>query len=97
MGAAFKTMKVDGSIPRHDVRIKFREAQERDRHENGHSYSGGFGMASGLTFPIKAFDAQEDAEDWLAETAQKWEDALCVTFKAEDGQIHWLIGAWCAS
>lgn len=98
MGATFQSMTVDGSVQRNDVKVLFENAQESDRYENGHSYSGGFGMATGLVFENRTFDSAEEAEEYLAMTScQKWEDAKCVTFKDKDGKAKWLIGAWCAS
>ena len=97
MGANFETMKVDGSKTRDDVKKLFADAQDQDRYENGHSYSGGFGMTTGLTFQNKTFDNYSDAYDWLCENTEKWEAALCVTFKDESGNAQWLIGALCAS
>jgi hypothetical protein len=42
------------------------------------------------------FERESDADSWLSENCQKWEDALAVTFKDADGKAQWFIGAWCA-
>lgn len=97
MGAYFNEMKVDGSKTRNEVKEIFSDAQDTDRYENGHSYSGGFGMASGLKFPEKTFKSEDEALDWLQDNAQKWREALAVTVKEDDKPACWLIGAWCAS
>lgn len=96
MGACFQSMTLDGKLTRKEVEAKFESAQADDRYENGHSYSGGFGMASGLTFVGKTFNTEDAANEYLQETAQKWENALAVTF-TKDGAAHWMIGAWCSS
>jgi hypothetical protein len=96
MGAAFQTMEIPGSVKRDEVRTRFAEAQDQDRYENGHSYSGGFGQASGLSFPSMTFESRGSAYDWLVENCQKWADAKAVTFNDADGKAQWLIAAWCA-
>lgn len=97
MGASFQTMTIDGKQQRKEVETLFVEAQDRDRYENGHSYSGGFGMATGLVFEDRTFDNREQAEKFLDEVCVKWEDARAVTFLNENKEATWLIGAMCAS
>lgn len=97
MGANFETMTLPGSMLANQVRPAFENAQAQDRHDNGHSYSGGLGMADGLTFPNKTFSSRREALDWLEENCQKWEAAQCVTFVDEKGETQWLIGALCSS
>lgn len=95
MGASFNTIKLKGT--RADVERLFRQEQEQDRHDNGHSYSGGFGMAAGLVFAKTApFPGTETAEAWLDEHCQKWGPALAVPLMPASEGI-WLIGAVCAS
>jgi hypothetical protein len=96
MGANFQTMKVQGDADRAAVTAKFVAAQEQDRYENGHSYSGGIGMADGLEFRDETFKTVREARDWLDANAQKWEEALAVRVEGEEGKC-WLIGAVCAS
>lgn len=96
MGAEFQSMTLVGSLTRNEVEEVFSKAQDQDRYENGHSYSGGFGMATELSFPSMTFDRSSDATRWLEENCNKWEDAKAVTF-LKDGAAHWMIGAWCAS
>lgn len=97
MGASFRTMSLPGDTSDADVRKAFQKAQDQDRYENGHSYSGGFGMASGLILisnePHKSWQA---ACDHLDNRCQKWEEAIGVKFLDDDGKVRWLIGAWCA-
>lgn len=94
MGASFNTMKAEGTEV--EVKTKFMLAQNQDRHDNGHSYSGGFGMASGLEFPGFVAPSEKEAETWLEANCQKWEAALAVRIGMREDQA-WLIGAWCAS
>lgn len=92
MGANFQTMRVAGNLDRKAVEDAFGRAQQDDRHENGHSYSGGFGMAEGLNFTGLEFADDEQAIKYLDENCVKWSAAKVV--KVGD---HWLIGAHCAS
>ncbi|SHG88081.1 hypothetical protein [Bradyrhizobium erythrophlei] len=97
MGANFETMTLDGKLDREAVKQKFAEAQDQDRYENGHSYSGGFGMASGLMFVAgDEFADAKSANDYLDANCRKWEEARAVRFKRGD-KTHWMIGAICAS
>ena len=93
MGANFVTHNYTGT--KAQIAEKFRKDQEQDRYENGHSYSGGIGMASGLRFE-SAFEAddEEAAETWLDEHCVKWEDAVAVKLKGTEDK--WVIGAVCA-
>jgi hypothetical protein len=95
MGAEFNTLKVD-STDRLAIRKAFDSAQSSDLHDNGHSYSGGIGMAEGLEFKDKTFETYQDAETWLCDNAQKWENALAVTL-LKHNKKYTLIGAWCSS
>jgi hypothetical protein len=93
MGASFVSFKMKGAQA--DIRRRFADAQEQDRYENGHSYSGGIGMASGLRFVASSFDDEKNAEDWLVDHAQKWEEALAVRLNGKPDE--YVIGAWCSS
>ncbi len=101
MGAEFQSLEVDGSLDRVGVQKAFTDAQAEDLHENGHSYSGGLGMAVGLEFKdtaiTKPFQNIGLARMWLQDHAVKWESALAVRYLDKYGKERWLIGAWCAS
>lgn len=109
MGADFQEMVVPTSRSTDEVRMQFYQAQTRDRYENGHLYSGGFGQADGIAFRAERFDSYDQAHEWLLQNARKWHEALAVRFvdhRDKDiwgsvneyaGQEVWLIGAWCAS
>lgn len=97
MGANFQTLALDGKLDRMAVERKFNDAQEQDRYENGHSYSGGLGMASGLIFvDIEVFADARSANEYLEQHCAKWEEARAVRYKYED-DTRWMIGAWCSS
>ena len=110
MGASFQRLTFDGKLTKKQLCDKFDEAQSQCRYENGHSYSGGIGMARGLEIhEEKRFPSLNDAEDWLSDHAAKWDAAKAV--RAVDdrvslwnggpnpnhGQEVWIIGATCAS
>lgn len=97
MGANFCTISIPASLPRQEVTKQFQQAQDQDRYENGHSYSGGLGMASGLKFEDKTFPSVREAEDYLMDACVKWEEARAVKHQMLDGIEMWLIGALCAS
>lgn len=91
MGACFQTATLSGS--KEKVKVEFAQIQKQDLYENGHSYSGGFGMAQGLKFEYKEFDNGFEACEWLQENCQKWEHAKAVKIRNTE---TWLIGAWCS-
>jgi hypothetical protein len=70
MGANFQTMR----LPLDKVKAAdlFRQEQEPDRYDNGHSYSGGFGMTTGLEFAKQTFTDETTATDWLEGLASAW-------------------------
>lgn len=95
MGATFNAMTMPSDKTQAQVTADFEKIQEQDRYENGHSYSGGFGMANGIKFPTAPkFERDSDATEWLSEHCQKWEEAKAVRFGPEG---TWMIGAWCSS
>lgn len=93
MGAAFNMRTFTGT--QDSITKQFDKVQEDDRYANGHSYSGGFGMAAGLSFTDEVFDTEDQAEKWLVENAQKWEAALAVKLRSEFDNT-WVVGAWCS-
>jgi hypothetical protein len=96
MGANFQTTELDGKLSFPEVVKAFINLQDTDRYENGHSYSGGFGMASGISYRNENFPTIEEGIAWLSEHTEKWDNALCI--KAGVGtEARWVIGALCAS
>lgn len=98
MGANFETITMPGNLSRAEVEKRFADAQDQDRYEHGHSYSGGMGMASGLSFEDngREFPDSASAYDYLDCTCEKWSHAIAVKYRIEDRTI-WMIGALCAS
>jgi hypothetical protein len=97
MGAVYCEMSIPAAKPQAAIKTEFEEMQAEDRYHNGHSYSGGWGQASGLTFlPRQTFASVEAAGAWLQDNAAKWGPALAVRAKRADGTEVWVIGAWCA-
>ncbi len=97
MGGCFNFMTMNGEKQKYEVLEHFNAIAEEDRYENGHSYSGGWGMFPGLNFKDTVFDNVDEAEDWIEENQQKWDAAICVKFKNDKDEIHWAIGGWASS
>lgn len=97
MGACFNSVKVNNP-DRKEVQERFREIQETDLLENGHSYSGTIGMANGIVFKDKTFPTEYSAEEYVDKTAEKWGPALAVRLVDPDENFDgWFIGAICSS
>jgi len=94
MGANYVSFNSRGTES--EVRRAFEIEQEQDRFENGHSYSGGIGMARGLAFKSNVFQSDKEADTWLMDHAQKWEAAIAVIVREGDCKSHFRIGAWCS-
>lgn len=64
-------------------------------HMHGHdAYNGTFSTCSGISFPEKHFESEDDAYSWLIKNTHKWAEAAVVSFN-QDGK-KWLLGGWCA-
>ena len=102
MGACFDSRFVEETDKQKAKEI-FVRMQEECRYENGHSYSGGIGMADGVRFTTKEFDDPQEATEWVEMNAAKWGPALAVRFKGrwrhndEKEYDGWIIGAICSS
>ena len=92
MGAVFITDCLPADC---DVPAWFRERKAQAEYDHGHAgYSGSWAEVRGVKHvSMKPFDGMSEAEDWLIDNAQKWEEALVVALK--DGR--WMIGAWASS
>src|SRR6476659_2938853 len=93
MGASFQTASLPLKKSEVELKKEFSKMQQQDRYENGHEYSGGFGMASGLKINFNTFATSKAAREWISENAEKWENASAVRVPSEK---VWVIGAWCA-
>lgn len=89
MGASFLTAELPGTLSVTELKARFHEMQDQDLFENGHSYSGGWGMARGL---IVVRAPTDDAVGFLEKHCEKWGEARAVLFQGK-----WIIGALCAS
>lgn len=87
-----KQKEVIKKIETHDdVRKAFESYQDCAAYENGHSYSGMLNMCPGLTFSYEQCKDHDEAEKYILENAQKWENAICI--ELTDG---YLIGGLCS-
>lgn len=83
---------------RKKVKAKFSDDCDEARYEHGHGgYTGtiaefgGIGKWKDLDLPsIRA------AEDYIVENHQKWDPAMAVSFRLEDGTFGWVVGGWCS-
>lgn len=97
MGAQFQIATIR-QTERANVKAAFEIMQHEDRYENGHSYSGGFGMARGIKFrDDMAFPDENAAYDWLGDNTEKWENAVAVRLVIDGRHEGYVIGAVCAS
>lgn len=76
MGARFLATRIAGDSA--TVREEFERMQADDAFSNGHEYSGGWNMATGIKFLDVSFADEDEAYEWLADRAQKWEEAIAV-------------------
>lgn len=95
MGAIFQVTTAEGRLDQTAVIANFQQIRELDLLANGHSYSGGFGMATGLIFTGLEFVDADTANEWLEHNCRKWEEALAVRYLAGDA-TRWMIGAVCS-
>ena len=93
MGASYNEMAVSTDDEKETVRANFKDLCDTDRYENGHSYSGGFGMVHGLKFHHTPFFSREEASEFLSDQSGK-DKALAIEVPDEN---IWVIGAWCSS
>lgn len=84
-----------------ELKDRFETAQDECRHENGHSYSGGIGMANGLTIlkPKKGliFLSQSEAANAAEKLAEKWGPAIAAPYMDQNGKHAYYIYAICSS
>lgn len=71
MGANLQIISFGDNIKTvEQARKDFDKRAEQDRYENGHSYSGSFGMLGRLTFINTVFNTVEDFQHWLENKAK---------------------------
>ncbi len=97
MGATtdFRTYKI---ADKKTVKKKFSKACDDERYESGNGgYTGtiaemnGVGVWKDLLLPTP-----EAAEDYIEEHHAKWDPAMAVSFKTEDGKFGWVVGGLCS-
>lgn len=86
MGAAFVSFTV--KAPSDPVKATpilkkaFSDKKDNDAWDFGHGgYTGSFAEIPNITVTSKIFNTSHDADEYVADNAQKWEDALAVRFK----------------
>lgn len=76
-----------------DINSYYDDLVKQSKYSNGHGgYTGTFAESPGLTVTNRVFITFADAEDYIMNTAEKWENSLAVTVKREDGSEYWVIG-----
>jgi hypothetical protein len=81
MGSHSIEVSWDGKLTETEVRKKFSQLLEADRHEHGHGgYSGSWGTMSGLSFPGKTFPDEKSAHEYCLENTSKWDNAMAVKY-----------------
>jgi hypothetical protein len=95
MGAEFQ-MEI---CERDDVKVFGEEVMEQARYDHGHGgYSGTFAECHGVTITGKEFASLTDAQEYLEENCEKWENILAVKLiDPAHPEAKWMIGAWCSS
>lgn len=89
MGAEFCCETITAKTAK-QVKTKHDELVKQAQYDNGHSgYSGSFAESPGVTVSDQEFDDIEAAEEYIDETAKKWENSIAVRIKGTD---TWVIG-----
>jgi hypothetical protein len=92
MGACYDSIIIEASSIA-ELKKKFRETQDSLLYEYGHNgYSGTLGECNGLKVVNKTFTERREADDWIADNAEKWEEALAI--EIEEGK--YLVGGICS-
>lgn len=71
------------SCKREELDKWFIDLVKQTQYERGHGgYTGSFAEARGLSIRDRTFASYAEAEEYIYENAQKWEDAIAVQFRA---------------
>jgi hypothetical protein len=78
------------------VEAKFDDACEEARYEYGHGgYTGTIAEFGAIgSWKDLLLPSANEAEDYIDENHEKWDDAMAVSFKTEDGSFGWVVGGW---
>ena len=98
MGANLNTYQFPATYDKKTIQEKWNHAVDMSLHEDGHSYSGEIGMLGKKIDwnDYKVFKNQDEAEDYIANNQEKFDNAIAVRF-VSTGNDYWLIGGWCSS
>ena len=93
MGGCLDIRTYDKKLSEAQVEEQFSSDQDSDAYENGHSYSGSIGvMPHGVTWRSETCKTIREAEDFISENHDKWDEAFAV--RTEEGYV---VGGWCSS
>jgi hypothetical protein len=101
MGASNLAATFPGNLKKPEVEKLFQQMRKESLRTEGCEYSGGFGMFEpDLDFRPKKFGSVREAQEWIWENHEKWDEALAVraTDKKDDGTTEevWVVGGWAA-
>jgi len=93
MGAEFDFQVLEAKT-KNDAIKEVKAIIEKCQYDHGHAgYTGTLAEANGCKMEVSMiFNSNAEAEDWLMETCQKWEEAIIV--QTVNG---YCVGAWCSS
>ncbi len=96
MGASVDTRTIKDAS-REDLKKLFENATEEARYNNGNSgYTGTIAEMSSIgSFVDKEYDSAFEAEDYIVDNHDKWDQAMAVSYLRK-GQKCWLVGGWCS-
>ena len=89
MGAEFdtRTIKVDSE---RNLRARYLDLVADAQYDYGHAgYTGTIAESSGLTISDREFTTEEEAEEYLSKTCEKWKNTIAVRIKGTDA---WVLG-----
>lgn len=94
MGATVEFYKV--KCKKNQLDNKANELREKARYDYGHSgYTGTIAEDCGEVKLIDDIMSENDAEEFISNTARKWEETLAIPLvKHNDGSYTFLLGGW---
>lgn len=89
MGAEFVTETITAKTAK-QVEKKHDELVEQAQYDHGHAgYTGSFAESPGVTIATYEAKDEDDAEQYIDDNANKWENSIAVRVKGTD---TWVIG-----
>ncbi|HUS51713.1 MAG TPA: hypothetical protein VMZ91_16215 [Candidatus Paceibacterota bacterium] len=97
MGACYDSVFIEDKglkLSNKELNSEWIEIQEQKCYDYGHAgYTGTLAEKINMTIhKDKVFNTKEEAEEWIEENNDKWENADCVKIKDQG----WLIGGICS-